>query len=269
VQHTSIQIIKMFSRAVSRSTITQGWKQSYGQVRHSSSLKKRFEELIPIKQKEIKEIKEKYGEKLLGNCTVNQAYGGMRDVRSMVYETSLLDANEGIRFRGLTIPEVQQKLPKFKNGSEPMPEGLLWLLLTGEIPTQAQVQELSQDLLRRATVPSWISDLQKKLPKDMHPMTQFNIAINALQTDSLFAKAYQDGVNKTKYWDTTYEDSLNLVARLPQIAATIYRHTYKDGQVAALDNSLDWSGNFAKMLGYKDPMFAELMRLYMVIHSDH
>lgn len=238
-------------------------------ARFASSLKKRVQELIPVKQAEIKTIKDKHGEKVIGKCTVNQAYGGMRDVKSMIYETSLLDSHEGIRFRGLSIPEVQAQLPKFKNGTEPLPEGLFWLLLTGEVPTPAQVSEVSQDLAKRSQVPDWVTKLQLSLPKTMHPMTQFNIGINALQTDSLFAKAYQDGVHKNKYWEFAYEDTMNLLAKLPQLAATIYRHSYKDGKVPTYDSNLDWSGNFSNMLGFKENNFHELMRLYLTIHSDH
>jgi len=145
----------------------------------------------------------------------------------------------------------------------------LWLLFTGEIPTTAQVAELSKELAARGKVQQWVTDLQTKLPKDMHPMTQFNIAINALQTESLFAKAYQDGINKTKYWDSTYEDSINLIAKLPQIASTIYRHSYKEGKLIQANPNLDWGANFANQLGYKDEKFYELLRLYLTIHSDH
>jgi citrate synthase len=144
-----------------------------------------------------------------------------------------------------------------------MPEGLLWLLLTGEVPTKAQVDEVQHDLASRAGVPEWVTKLQLSLPKTMHPMTQFNIAINALQTESLFAKAYQDGVAKSKYWDTTYEDSMNLIAKLPTIASTIYRHTYKDGQLIKADSNLDWSGNFAKQLGYN--VRSKLLCLFFLI----
>jgi citrate synthase len=234
-----------------------------------SILKNRLLELIPIKQKEIAEVKQKYGEKILGTCTVNQAYGGMRSVKSLITETSLLDPEEGIRFRGLSIPECQQKLPKASGGNEPLPEGLLWLLMTGEIPTSAQVAELSKDLASREKIPDWVFNLLKSLPKTMHPMTQFNIAINSLQPESLFAKAYQEGVPKSKYWETTFEDSLNLIAKLPGIASAIYRNSYKDGKLIKYDPNLDWGANFAKMLGYNDPTFAELMRLYLTIHSDH
>jgi len=238
-------------------------------ARNLGILKNRLSELIPIKQKEIKEVKDKYGEDILGNCTVNQAYGGMRDVKSMVWETSLLDPQEGIRFRGLSIPECQQKLPKAPGGSEPLPEGIFWLLLTGEVPTTAQVNALSKELSARSAVPDWVIKLVQGLPKEMHPMTQFNIAINALQTGSKFAKAYQDGVPKTKYWDYAYEDSLDLIAKLPHICSLIYRNTYKDGKVVPNNPNLDWAGNFAAQLGFKDPKFVEMLRLYLSIHSDH
>jgi citrate synthase len=66
------------------------------------------------------------------------------------------------------------------------------------------------------------------------------------------------------------EDCLDLIARLPRVAALIYRNTYKDGKIADYDSSLDYSKNFNHMLGYtNNPEFDELMRLYLVIHSDH
>jgi len=64
----------------------------------------------------------------------------MRGIKGLVTETSVLDADEGIRFRGYTIPECQKLLPKGPGGKEPLPEGLFWLLATGDIPTEAQVR---------------------------------------------------------------------------------------------------------------------------------
>jgi len=239
------------------------------QTANMSSLKSRLAELIPVKAAEIKKIKEEHGDKIIGTCTVTQAYGGMRSVKSLITETSLLDAEEGIRYRGLSLPECQAQLPKAKGGEEPLPEGVLWLLLTGEVPTQAQVQEVTADLQSRAKVQEWVLKLIKDLPPDMHPMTKLNIGINALQTESTFAKAYQDGIHKSKYWDATYEDSMNLIARLPIIAAAIYRSTYKDGKLVAVDPKLDWSANYARMLGFNDPKIDEMMRLYLFLHADH
>lgn len=68
----------------------------------------------------------------------------MRDIMALITETSVLDKNEGIRFRGYTIPECQKLLPKAPGGKEPLPEGLFWLLVTGQIPSEAQVKSVSQ-----------------------------------------------------------------------------------------------------------------------------
>jgi len=189
----------------------------------------------------------------------------------MLWETSLLDAEEGIRFRGYSIPELQEILPSFKgpaSGGEPLPEALIWLLLTGEIPTKEQCDELTAELHARSELPAHVEPLIRSLPKDMHPMSQFAIGLQACQTDSQFAKAYHDGVAKADYWEYAYEDIIGVMAKLPEIAALVYRCTYKDG-VVTKDHSLDYSGNFNRMLGYDNEGFDELMRLYITIHSDH
>ena len=83
-------------------------------------------------------------------------YGGMRSMKGLVTETSVLDADEGIRFRGYTIPECQELLPKGPGGDEPLPEGLFWLLVTGEIPTEEQVRGLSREWADRAALPAHV-----------------------------------------------------------------------------------------------------------------
>jgi len=238
-------------------------------VRCASSLKAVLEAQIPAKQAYMKKLKTEHGSKSLGEVTVEQCLGGARGVKCMVWETSLLDAEEGIRFRGQTIPELQQTLPTYQEGGEPMPEGLLWLLLTGEVPTRTQVDELTADLHERAPLPPHVEPLIRSRPKDMHPMTKLSIGILALQTDSIFAKKYSEGMHKSQYWDATYEDMMNCIARLPEVAALIYRCSFHDGEVAAYDSSLDYSANFNRMLGYDNAKFDELMRLYLTIHSDH
>jgi len=100
-------------------------------------------------------------------------------------------------------------------------------------------------------------------------MTQFTIAINALQRGSKFAAAYQQGLHKSKLWEPAYEDSMNLIAMLPTVAANIFRHTYRPGKVDAPVVGQDWSLNFARQLGFTDPTFDDLMRLYLTIHADH
>lgn len=226
---------------------------------------------MPEKQAALKALKKEHGKKIVDKVTIDQLVGGARSIKSMLWETSLLDAEEGIRFRGFTIPELQQALPSYsgKQGDEPTPEGLFWLLLTGEVPTKAQADALTAELHSRAKLPAHIEPMIRAFPKGMHPMTQLSSAILALQTESVFAREYAKGTHKSAYWDHTYEDMMNLIARLPEVAALIYRVTYFDGKVAPYDSTTDYSGNFCQMLGFNDPGFHELMRLYIVIHSDH
>jgi citrate synthase len=186
-----------------------------------------------------------------------------------ITETSLLDANEGIRFRGYSITELREKLPKADGGKEPCPEGLFYLMLVGEIPTDEDAGHISAVWARRSHVPNHVFQVIEAFPVSTHPMTQFCAAVLALQTESKFTKAYEEGISKKEYWDYVYEDSMTLIARLPRIAAYIYRRKYKNGQHIQPDGMLDWSANFAHMLGFDNDGFKELMRLYLTIHADH
>lgn len=232
-------------------------------------IKDHFKAVADQQNQEIKSLIEQHGNKVMDQVTIAQAYQGMRGIPGLVTETSLLDANEGIRFRGYSIPELREKMPKAEGGSEPLPEGLFYLMLIGEIPTQEEVEHVSSTWARRSHVPNHVFDTIESLPVNTHPMTQFSIAILALQTESKFAKAYEEGISKKEYWSYVYEDTMTLIARLPRIAAYIYRRKYKNGEHIQPDGMLDWSGNFAHMLGYNDESFRELMRLYLTIHADH
>src|SRR5215210_7127216 len=103
-------------------------------------IKDRFKAKAEAASAEIKEILKEHGNKKIGEVMLSQAYHGMRGITGLVTETSLLDAHEGIRFRGYSIPELQQKLPKAPGGSEPLPEGLFYLMLVGELPNEEDVQ---------------------------------------------------------------------------------------------------------------------------------
>jgi citrate synthase len=232
-------------------------------------VKEKFKANADLLNAEIKAIIKEHGEKKIGEVTLAQAYQGMRGILGLITETSLLDSEEGIRFRGYSIPELIQHLPKAPEGAQPLPEGLFYLMLVGELPTQQDTENITSTLARRSHVPNYVFDAIEALPMHTHPMTQFAIGILALQTESVFAKQYSEGMNKKDYWDATYEDSMNLIARLPRIAAYIYRRKYKNGDHIQPNGMLDWSGNLAHMLGYNDEGFKELMRLYLTIHADH
>jgi len=232
-------------------------------------LKQKFYEKCTTLSAEVKTLLKEHGALKVDEVNLSQIYGGMRGIKSMVWETSLLDAEEGIRFRGYSIPELQKKLPKAAGGDEPLPEGIFWLMLVDEVPTEENVRWLSNEWHKRSELPAHTKAVLEALPHDTHPMSQFSIGITSLQNDSVFAKKYSEGFSKTEYWDATYEDTMNLLAKLPVLAAYIFRKTYFEGDHIAPNHQLDWGGNFAHMLGNDDQGFMELMRIYLTIHADH
>ncbi|KAJ9451279.1 putative citrate synthase [Diplonema papillatum] len=251
-------------RATQRALFTQG----------SDALKEILTKKIPEQAALIKQLKDKHGDASLGEATVGAAYGGMRGITGLTYEPSLLDPIEGIRFRGLTIPECREKLPKIPGGEEPMPEAMWWLLVTGEAPTQEQVQLLQKEFHHRANDPimDQVTKTLDSLPTDMHPMLQFSAGILTLGHVSKFAAGYASGAaTKANYWEYTLEDSLDLIARIPQLAAQIYRRSFHGGSssVVARDANLDLAANFTNQLGFDSKEFADCMRLYLCIHTDH
>ena len=222
----------------------------------------------PMRERVQKLLKEK-GNVKVDEVYINQVIGGMRDINSMLWVISDLDPQEGIRFRGYTIPDLQAKLPKAPGGSEPLPEAIFFFLLTGDVPTHEECQSVTDEWRRRSALPAHLIKTLDAVPADTHPMTQFALAILALQRESKFAARYRAGMPKSDYWDPMYEDVMDILAKLPEIAARIYMRAYKGGKYIAPDPKLDWGANLAHMIGIDKPDFQELMRLYLVIHSDH
>lgn len=232
-------------------------------------LKQQFYEKASLLRAKVKAMLKDHGDTVVESVTLEQIYGGARNIRMMVWETSALDPMEGIRFRGYSITQLKQLLPKDKEGGEPKPEGLFWLMMVGEIPTVDEVEWLSEEWRRRSSVPDHVFKLLDSLPINTHPMAQFIAAVTAMHTQSDFAKRYDEGLNKADYWDPMYEDTMNLIAGLPKVAAYIYRRSFHGGNHIPADPSLDWGGNFAHMLGVPGEEFKSLMRLYLTIHADH
>ncbi|KAB2570522.1 2-methylcitrate synthase [Lasiodiplodia theobromae] len=236
-------------------------------------LKETLAKVIPAKRELLKKVKA-HSDKKIGDLKVENTLGGMRGLKAMVWEGSVLDANEGIRFHGRTIKDCQEVLPKGTSGTEMLPEAMFWLLLTGEVPTTSQVRKLSRELAEKAAIPAFVSKMLDDFPKDLHPMTQFACAVSALNYESKFAKMYEKGLNKADYWEPTFDDVISLLAKLPTIAAKIYQNAYKGGGSlpAEVDLNQDWSYNFAAMLGKggkENEGFQDLLRLYLALHGDH
>ncbi len=232
-------------------------------------LKDKIAEQLPEWRERVKKLVKEKGDVKVGEVTIGQVYGGMRDVKSLVTDISYVDPAEGIRFRGYTIPEVLEKLPKPAGAEMPYIGGLYYLFLVGSIPTAEQAVEVEAEWKKRAKVPQYVFDTINAMPADVHPMTLFTLAVLILQRESLFSKQYHEGLKKDAYWEPMLEDSMNLIAKLPEIAAYIYRLKYKGGAYIAPDESLDWGANFSHMMGIQDPLYQDLSRLYFLLHSDH
>ena len=192
----------------------------------------------------------------------------------MIWEGSVLQADEGIRFHGKTIQDCQNALPKGTSGTEMLPEAMFWLLLTGKVPSTSQIRAFSRELAEKSNLPKFVEHMVDSFPTDLHPMTQFACAVSALNHSSAFAKAYEKGVDKKDYWEPTFDDSISLLAKLPTIAARIYQNCYKGkaSVPAQPDPEQDWSYNFAAMLGKggkENENFQDLLRLYLALHGDH
>ena len=233
-------------------------------------LDKKLAEMIPSVREERRALARDHGDEAVATVSITQLLGGLRGVRGLVTETSVLDPHEGIRFRGHTIPELLQRLPRAQGGTQPLPEGIFHLLLTGELPSRSDAMEISAEWRRRERLPEHVTRVIDAVPRDAHPMTQLTIGIAAMQTESVFARRYREGIERAQLWEPTLEDAMTLIARLPLLAAYIYRRSFRGGEhLPAADRTLDWAGNFARMLGFEDPGFAELLRLYLFLLSDH
>src|SRR5574339_74832 len=205
------------------------------------TLKQKIEEFRPRTTKLVKE----FGKVVIDQVTIDQAIGGARDIRSLVTDISYLDPQEGIRFRGMTIPETFAALPKAPGSNYPTVESFWYFLLTGDVPTDAQVAEVVAEFKVRQVVPQYVFDAIRALPRDSHPMVMLSIGILVMQKDSKFAGFYNSGkFNKNVAWEYVYEDASDLVARIPIVAAFIYNLKYRSDFQKPIDATADCGANF-------------------------
>ena len=231
-------------------------------------LKEKLYEKIEAHRPRTTRLLKEHGSDVIDKVTVAQVLGGMRGIKSLVTDISYLDPYEGIRYRGYTLPEVFEKLPKPQGKEMPYVEGLFYLLLTGDIPTESQVADVIYDFSNRRLLPRYVFEIIDSFPNHSHPMAILSAAIMAMERESLFNTRYQAGMSKMDYWDPTYEDAVNLLAKLPLIGAYIYDKLYMNKRNVYPDPTLDFGGNFAYMIG-KDAPYDDVSRMYFIIHADH
>ena len=226
---------------------------------------------LPAWRERIRVLAKEHTEVVVDTVTIGEVVSGMRDTKSLYTDISYVDPGEGIRFRGMTIPETLKALPKSRGSKIPMVGGLYYLLMVGEVPTKEQAQEVDAEWAKRAELPDYVYKMLKAMPRETHPMTLFSQAVLAMQNESVFSRRYHEGMKREEYWEAALEDSLNLTARLPMIAAFIYRMKFfNETRKLKWNPKQDYGMNFTRMMKVSDKKgYAELARLYFIIHSDH
>ncbi|MEI6236399.1 MAG: citrate/2-methylcitrate synthase, partial [Planctomycetota bacterium] len=211
-----------------------------------ATLKEVLAAKIPAERQRAKDFVKEHGAKVIDQVNVEQVYGGMRGISCLLCDTSSVPADKGLIVRGKPIADVANLLP----------EEIFWLLLTGELPDAAGLASLQADLAKRSAVPDYVWAVIDAMPADTHPMTLYNTAMLALQNTSVFHKRYNQGLRKDDYWDPTFEDCLDIIARAPVISAGIYRKRFNKGAriatAATGQASQDWAANYVRLLGISD-----------------
>jgi len=226
-----------------------------------SILLEKLEQKIPNWREDVRALISDSGSSVISEVSLKQAYGGMRGVKGLVCDTSSVSEDTGLIIRGIPLLDIIEILP----------EEVLYLLLTGDLPDKDALSELQSNLQEHAIVPDYIWTILRNMPNDSHPMAMFNTAVLAMEKESVFRSYYDKGMNKNDFWKPTLEDGIRLIAKLPALGAGVYRIRFEKGNLINPDQSLDWGANYAHMLGLdnSDNNLKKLMRLYLMLHCDH
>lgn len=226
-----------------------------------ATLQEVLREKVESQRKRINDLIDIHGDVVVSEVTIRQLLGGARGVILMLCDTSDVEPDRGLYVRGRPIGELKHLRP----------EDMFFLLLAGELPDAEGKQALQRELDRRSQIPEYVWHALRALPDDSTPMGMLDTAVLMMDRESVFRKWYHGGMKRQDYWLAMLEDALNIFAKLPVIAAGIYRLYYKHGTPMHWTPGLDYAGNYANMLGVADPAghFAELMRLILTLHADH
>ncbi|XP_035765155.1 citrate synthase, mitochondrial [Neolamprologus brichardi] len=224
----------------------------------TTNLKDVLSDLIPKEQTRIKNFKQQYGKTNIGQITVDMVSGGDFCTRL------------GIRFRGYSIPECQKLLPKAPGGEEPLPEGLFWLLVTGQIPTEEQVSRCKKLLScsdhEGGNVSAHTSHLVGSALSD--PYLSFSAAMNGL-AGPLHGLANQEVL----VWLTALQKELGGEVSDERMRDYIW-NTLKSGRVVPgyghavlrkTDPRYTCQREFALKHLPSDPMFKMVAQLYKIV----
>ncbi|XP_066591632.1 citrate synthase, mitochondrial-like, partial [Prorops nasuta] len=249
----------------------------------SNDLKEALSEKIPLHHDLIRNFRRLQGSTIISNITVDSIYQGLQNISAIVRDTSEVDAKAGIRFRGFSIPEILNVLPR--RGISPRPEAMFWLLLTGDVPTEEQTTSLMADWTsrRQRRIELWskddraniINSILQAVPNTFAPLQKFSIILTALASGAINNRqAFSNDISSSyTNWENTFEDSMELLAILPEIVGLIVQKSHNGRFV--MDDNGEWIHPLLKHLDNtiidlesKKLHLEDFLRLYITLNAD-
>ncbi|HET6350358.1 MAG TPA: citrate (Si)-synthase [Candidatus Krumholzibacteria bacterium] len=202
---------------------------------------------------------ESRGNHVISEVTVAQAFGGMRDVRALVCDTSVVDPERGLIIRGIPVLDLIQRTP----------EDVFFLLLIGRLPDEKESRATREAIGAQARVTESAWRPIETMARHSHPMSMLSAGLLALEHESVLARKVAEGMPRSEHWRAALDDALRIMHALPTLAAGIYRIRYQNGPRLAYDPVLDWASNFCMMLGHRNDVLVRAMRIAAILQSDH
>ncbi len=218
-----------------------------------------FAATVPALRARRAEVLKQQGDRVISQVSAAQAFGGMRDVRALVCDTSVVDPDRGLIIRSIPVLQLLDRTP----------EEVFFLLLIGRLPLADESSAIRATLAGQLRVPEAVWHAVEAMPRDAHPMAMLSGALLAMEHESAFARAFEEGVARDDYWRASLDDALRLLGSLPTLAGGVYHIRYGRGPRLAHDPAFDWAENYGHMLGVHDPLFAAAFRRAAVLQSDH
>ncbi|HVW89202.1 MAG TPA: citrate synthase [Gaiellaceae bacterium] len=192
----------------------------------------------------------------LGLRSYDPAFMNTANCRSAI---TFIDGDAGIlRYRGYPIEQIAEQASFLETA---------YLLFNGELPTKEQLEEWEGDVRLHTYVHQNVTKFMEGFRHDAHPMGMLLGAVGALSTFYPDAKNIADPENR-------YLQRVRLVAKLPTIAAAIFRHSRGLPYVEPR-NDLDYIGNFVNMtfaIGGRheaNPVLQRALEILLILHADH
>jgi citrate synthase len=191
-----------------------------------------------------------------GLMTYDPAFMNTAACRSSI---TYIDGDRGIlRYRGYPIEQLAERASFLE---------VAWLLIEGELPTQAQLAQWTEDIRNHTYVHTNVTKFLEGFRYDAHPMGMLLGTVGALSTFYPDAKHILDPDNRRL-------QRIRLLAKLPTIAAFVFRHS-RGLPFVFPDNDLDYIGNFVNMTfsigGRHKPnkVLQRALEILLILHADH